>query len=190
MKYDTSKPMTKNAKRTLGSFCIALNELLKTDGFDNISVNKICEKAGYPRATFYNYFDDKYDLLEFFWTHIINMKVLVNLPEKIEPDNFMRNVYDKVYEFGVENQENCRAIFYKNKGENYFMNSLRYNLRDFVYKFYQKYEKDMPKGDLPDDLRREHFVDVVALVLNYRFIKGKNWDREETYRYFRALLKE
>ena len=32
-----------------------------------ITVGELCKCANYPRATFYNYFDDKFDLLNYCW---------------------------------------------------------------------------------------------------------------------------
>lgn len=41
----------------------ALWELLKHQGFDNITVSMICKRAQVSRPTFYAYFADKYDLV-------------------------------------------------------------------------------------------------------------------------------
>lgn len=41
--------------------------LLSEKSFEEITVGQLCEAAQYPRATFYNYFDDKYDLLGYCW---------------------------------------------------------------------------------------------------------------------------
>ena len=41
--------------------------LLSEKSFEEITVRQLCEAAQYPRATFYNYFDDKYDLLGYCW---------------------------------------------------------------------------------------------------------------------------
>ncbi len=37
--------------------------LIKEKGFENISVNEICERAFVHRTTFYKHYEDKYDLL-------------------------------------------------------------------------------------------------------------------------------
>ncbi len=63
MKYDTTKKATIGAKRTLSAIQNALIKLLVKKSFDTIQVQEICEEGMIPRATFYNYFDDKYDLL-------------------------------------------------------------------------------------------------------------------------------
>jgi AcrR family transcriptional regulator len=63
MKYDLSKKLTIGTSRTLTSLQKAMLTLLAVKSFEEISVQELCEKAMLPRATFYNYFDDKYDLL-------------------------------------------------------------------------------------------------------------------------------
>ena len=67
MKYDLSKPITRGAKRTLDALSGAMFLLLSEKSFEEITVGELCEQAQYPRATFYNYFDDKYDLLNYCW---------------------------------------------------------------------------------------------------------------------------
>ena len=51
-------------RRTRKAFLSATSALLKKKTFADISVVDICEKAGIPRATFYNYFEDKYGLIK------------------------------------------------------------------------------------------------------------------------------
>ncbi len=48
------------SKRALRS---ALVQLMEERGFDNLSVNDLCERADLTRATFYNHFHDKDELL-------------------------------------------------------------------------------------------------------------------------------
>ena len=41
-----------------------LKELMKSHSFDKITVKMITDEAGVLRPTFYNYYRDKYELLE------------------------------------------------------------------------------------------------------------------------------
>ena len=43
--------------------CEALRQLMCQKLFEKITIKQICDRAGVIRATFYNYFDDKYDCL-------------------------------------------------------------------------------------------------------------------------------
>lgn len=73
MKIDVTKHLTLGAKRTLKAFRVAMFDALSEKDFDRITVNDICKKSEYPRATFYNYFDDKLDLLEYLWSYIVKI---------------------------------------------------------------------------------------------------------------------
>ena len=70
MKYDHTKKTNRFAARTLKDFSTTMFSLLKDKPFESITVLQICQIANYPRATFYNYFEDKYDLLEYCWSLI------------------------------------------------------------------------------------------------------------------------
>lgn len=50
-------------RRTRMAFLSAAAALLREKDCCSISVIDICDRAGIPRATFYNYFEDKYDLV-------------------------------------------------------------------------------------------------------------------------------
>lgn len=47
----------------------AVNEIFKTQTVDELNVEQICSKAGISRPTFYRYFKDKYDAIN--WYHYI-----------------------------------------------------------------------------------------------------------------------
>ena len=70
MKYDHTKKTNRFAARTLKDFSTTMFSLLEEKPFESITVLQICQIANYPRATFYNYFEDKYDLLEYCWSLI------------------------------------------------------------------------------------------------------------------------
>lgn len=53
MKYDLAKPATRGARRTLEAFRRAMLDALREQPFESVTVNALCERADYPRATFY-----------------------------------------------------------------------------------------------------------------------------------------
>ena len=70
MKYDIRQKPSKFAERVLADFSSTLFSLLQGKTLKSITVNELCEQARYPRATFYNYFDDIYDLLSYAWIRV------------------------------------------------------------------------------------------------------------------------
>ena len=65
MKYDLSGGISRSAGRVFSAFRSALFALVQRQSFESITVQALCAEADYPRSTFYNYFDDIYDLLDF-----------------------------------------------------------------------------------------------------------------------------
>lgn len=63
MKFDITKRTDIGTARTLRLIESALMRLLTEDSFENITIQAICTQSMVPRSTFYNYFEDKYDLL-------------------------------------------------------------------------------------------------------------------------------
>lgn len=65
MKQDLGQRRTKFAERALGDFSQALIDALQEQRIESIRVSDLCEMAGYPRSTFYNYLEDLYGLLAY-----------------------------------------------------------------------------------------------------------------------------
>jgi len=72
MKVDLNKRKDIGTKRTLYGFTSAMFALLEKESLEKVSVQEICGKAMSPRATFYNYFEDKYDLMNTCWDTVLS----------------------------------------------------------------------------------------------------------------------
>ncbi len=53
----------------------ALGGMLKHNCLEDIRVTKLCAKAGVPRRSFYNYFNDIYDIVMWIWGEIMRESV-------------------------------------------------------------------------------------------------------------------
>jgi len=60
--HDRDK-LSGSARRTLRDLGTGLTELLKEKSLESISVKDVCDKSLVSKSSFYNYFDDKIDLL-------------------------------------------------------------------------------------------------------------------------------
>lgn len=110
MKYDITKEPTRGAKRTLNDFKNMMFMLLSEKTFEEITVGELCRRANYPRATFYNYFDDKFDLLNYCWlslTEEIHLEDYHLLPH----DETLYIFFDRIYDFSKNNESIIRSIF-------------------------------------------------------------------------------
>ena len=64
MKFELDH-LSKGKQRNLKNMYNCMISLLKTKRFEDIQVKEFCELCLIPKATFYNYFEDKYDLLDY-----------------------------------------------------------------------------------------------------------------------------
>ena len=71
MKFNLLGKTSRFAKRTLADFSEKMIVMLEDMSLEEISVQKICDVCNYPRSTFYNYFDDIYDLMDYCWIAIM-----------------------------------------------------------------------------------------------------------------------
>lgn len=89
----------------------ALLVMLNHRSFAKISVNDLCEEAMISRSTFYVYFDDKFDLLEY---------CMVNL--KIHFDEFAakhteHQIIDKITDYLFDNSQLVKNLLGENNAE-------------------------------------------------------------------------
>ena len=61
--------MLSNNETTARLICEGLKNLLKTKNLDRIRIKEITDEVGLMRPTFYNYFQDKYEVIEYIFTH-------------------------------------------------------------------------------------------------------------------------
>ena len=80
--YEKNHP-GESETRTKKLLANTLFEILEKTDFAKISVNDICIKAGISRATFYMYFEDKYDLTKFAFGQM-SKKIFEDSPSKNE----------------------------------------------------------------------------------------------------------
>ncbi len=89
MKLDFRNNLTTSQKRTTQMVTNAFFLLLSKKNFDDITVREICRLSLIPHSTFYNYFEDKYDVFRWAFFHIIygyypEMDVKMNHYDNIE----------------------------------------------------------------------------------------------------------
>jgi AcrR family transcriptional regulator len=186
MKYDISKKLTKGAVRVLDAHSKAMFELLASIPFEEITVGKICELSGYPRATFYNYFDDKYDLLDF---------CMQALSKYVKIDDFsglpiaaMIEIYlGRLYDILAENERAVVGIFAHNMRDGYFVASTKIHLIAEIRKMLMR--SGLPKScPVPCEIMAEHYANIIILVCGRRYENGNRLARYEALAYVKYLI--
>ena len=56
-------------------FVDALSDLMKTCPLEKVKVSRLCEHTGMSRATFYEYFQDIFDVPTWYWDHLMSQSL-------------------------------------------------------------------------------------------------------------------
>ena len=65
----------------------AFQTLMKDNSFDKLTIQKICDEANVNRVTFYNHYQDKYDLFKEYLDEIL-MDIFNSSKESLKIANF------------------------------------------------------------------------------------------------------
>ncbi len=186
MKYDLTKKPTRGAQRTLGLFSNTMFELLSEEPFEKISVNKICDISNFPRATFYNYFDDKFDLVDYCW-YVIAQDIEVDKVTKVKSNQSLIVYFDRLYDVFKSNQHLLDNILQYNDFSGQLVNSFINYFKDKIQEILSK-TIDYSKTGLPVELIADHCSETVILVLKWIFLKHHDANKQLAHEYLQKLL--
>ncbi|MBW3090568.1 TetR/AcrR family transcriptional regulator [Bifidobacterium miconisargentati] len=187
MKKDLNGKITRGTQRTLDAFFEAITALLAKKPFADISVNELCERAGYPRATFYNYFEDRDDLLTYCWTALSKQADLADL-SSAAPEHRVDTALDAMADLLESNAELLRAILRNNPPEGPLFSSLH----GFIERQAREIIRsciDRDRFTLPADLIADHYANTVMLVLDWAYLRGHALSRMQLHDYTHTLLR-
>ena len=186
MKYDLSTSLTRGAKRTLDAFSTTMFSLLSEKAFEEITVGELCEQAQYPRATFYNYFDDKYDLLNCCWLSLAE-KIKLSEYHHAQENDMLYLFFDRIYAFTKQNNERISRILSHNPEVGYMFSSFRTFLNSQMRRIFKDCPDAMQK-DIPSELLADHYSNTLFLVWQWSAMKDKTCDKEQAIKYLQRLL--
>ena len=176
MKYDLTKKRTKFAERTLTAFSDALMTDLKDHALEDITVNGLCDDAHYPRATFYNYFDDIYDLLDYCWTRIAG-DIDIGDYAKIEPERRTRVLFERCYDYMHLHQDEIHAIVRHNKETGHLQESLRRFIKKTIFTIIEACPCS-EKYQVPHEMIAEHYASTIEMLLEWGCGRKDTMDRD------------
>lgn len=177
MKYDLTKKRTKFAKRTLAVFSDALLDTLQDKAIEDIAVNDLCSMTNYPRATFYNYFDDIYDLLDYCWIRISDSIAIDNYAA-LKDEERTHVLFDRCYRYLHQNERTVREIIRYNPEGGRFQESLRRFIRAKISGIIEGCPCS-EKFQVPRDMIAEHYANTIEMVLEWCFIRKNRISKEE-----------
>lgn len=186
MKKDLNAKLSRGALRTLDAFSGAMMDLLRTKPLMSISVNELCERSSYPRATFYNYFDDRDDLLTYCWTALSGKSRIADL-ESAEPERRVDLALDMMADMLEDNGVLLKEVLEHNPVDGPLFASLRAFIaersRDLMRTCISR-----ERHALPAELIADHYANTLMLVLDWSYLRGHTLTRPELHDYVHALL--
>lgn len=186
MKYDLSKKPTRGAQRTLAAFSKTMFALLAKKPFESISVNEICELSNFPRATFYNYFDDKYDLLNYCWYLLSHQIAFQEQPTEVSP-KILATLFDRTYYLLSAHSDLLSDILKNNPSNSFLINNFSMYLKHVIQNIFHEY-LHFSNEAVPLELIVDHFSNTVMLILDAIFLKRQPITLEEAHVYLNFLL--
>ena len=190
MKYDLSKKPTRGAQRTLDAFSKTMFQLTSEQPFEEINVNQICQISNYPRATFYNYFDDKYDLLEYCW-YVLSEEIDLQKFTQVPSDQLLFVYFDRIYDLLYERHTWLKKILKVNPLNDALMLSfieyLKKQTREIFYTCISS-ESHEQQITIPVELLADHYSNTILLVLEWIFFKQNTTSKTEAHQFLEFLL--
>ncbi len=184
MKYDPTQKVHRGQERVLKNISQTFLDLLQTKAFEQISVRLICERSNYPRSTFYNYFSDKYDLLDYIWSTFADEIIQENRPFTASLEDLYDH-FDRIYDLILSHLSSVKAVIKSNTLDGYVQSSARNYLRRLSSQLISKH--DVPKTELPMELLSEHCLSILLSVCEWIFIKNHALTKTQAHEMIRKL---
>ena len=128
-------------KRMLQYFIEAAQHIIDRDGFDNVTIRKISQEAGYNSATIYNYYEDLEHLLQFACVGYL-VKYQKELLKRITGLKSPKDIYLTTWKLFASQCYDHPKVFY----QLFFSKH-----KDKIYKTFYRYIEifDVKYGDIP-----------------------------------------
>lgn len=177
MKFKLSDKTNRFAKRTLADFSERIIVMLEDMPLEEISVRKICDVCNYPRSTFYNYFDDIYDLMDYCW--IVIMKDMdIEKYLNVQGEQNTEQIFSLLYEYLDQYRPQIYRILLKNSLEGRCMASLRAFMKKQIGQIISKCPgtRDFP---VREDIMIDYYAATLEMLLEKCFFAKEQMGKEE-----------
>lgn len=186
MKFKLSDKTNRFAKRTLADFSERIIVMLEDMPLEEISVRKICDVCNYPRSTFYNYFDDIYDLMDYCW--IVIMKDMdIEKYLNVQEEQNTEQIFSLLYEYLDQYRLQIHRILLKNGLEGRCMVSLRAFMKKQIGQIISMCPgtKDFP---VREEIIVDYYAATIEMLLEKCFLSKEQLSKEEALQAVRFLL--
>ena len=180
-----------------------LRELMLKNVFEKITIKQICDATGVIRATFYNYFDDKYDCLnaivyhdfvESFHADTISKSLRGEIDGlEFKASSITTELIERNIQYILEIIDKNRSFYrlaYNVTGQNSFEDMIRYNLTIIFKTVLEEHRKPNYLNKYSNDLLSRYFAECVSFdIKEFVFQKYSKLSVEETKKMILDLMK-
>ena len=186
MKINLSDKTSRFAKRTLADFSEKMIVMLADMPLEEISVQKICDVCNYPRSTFYNYFEDIYDLMDYCWIAIMkDMDIEKYL--NVQGEQNTEQIFSLLYEYLDQYRPQIYRIILKNSLDGRCMASLRAFMKKQIGQIISKCPgtRDFL---VREDIMIDYYAVTIEMLLEKCFLAKEQLSKEEALQAVGFLL--
>ncbi|NCB32750.1 MAG: TetR family transcriptional regulator [Erysipelotrichia bacterium] len=137
----------------------SLRELMLKKPIEKITIKQICDETGVIRATFYNYFDDKYDCLNAIVMHDLAEEGLDNLNRDSSRDTIEKALSN------VDSYRDFYRIAYNVTGQNSFEEMIRSNLQQMFERYFRQYRRQGSLEQYSDAVLSGYYAQSMSYVI-------------------------
>lgn len=149
---------------------------------EKITVRDITEKAGYNRGTFYEYFKDVYDVLEYIENALIPS--LDELPPVSTPSGTLGMPLDMFLRLYEQNRR-YYSVLLGDKGDPAFASKLKNSIKPTILKVFEN-NPDVDKGEL--DYVLEYTLSAMIGIMSYWFKQPDAPSRDKLFALMQRLM--
>lgn len=139
----------------------SLRVLMQKKLFSKITIKQICDETGVIRATFYNYFDDKYDCLDY----IVYQDIAESAMPYVEKGD-LKGALTAAFTVIEQNKQFYR-IAYDVTGQNSFEDMVRNNLQKCLTAYLGSHRKKGYLEMYSSDLLARYYANSLEFSVHY-----------------------
>ena len=182
MKKENERRVTAPTRKNYDALTKALTSLMSERNYGDISVVEICEKAKVQRVTFYNYFEDKDDLLRFCVKELMGAFSERVKIEKAVTDADIDKLTRLTICFIEKNRSIVENLFNEKDGKGVFI----------IQRIISGYFSDKAAADdavpIPAGLYGEYCSASIVFAIKWWLDEGKNYTEEQMVSYVKLLI--
>ncbi len=183
-------PLTENGKKTRELIFRTAVELLKKEGYDKLTIRKICTESGTSNGSFYHFFKNKDELLAYYYNMSADRFLSEHKDEMDHADLFEQMMICYRYyiryssDYGVDF---CMNFFNaKNRAidPNYMYNAFY----EISRKYLHENESALREGNTADEVAKELCILAKGVIFDWATERGSYDITKTAERMFHAYL--